>query len=168
MTESLKQKTKELLENKPKEIQTVVNSLGWEEICAEIARKYNLTSDAEINNLQLEVMLVLTGLEIANNLETNIETELETSKETAKNIKNEITEKIIKPIIDRLTNTVKEKIKTETTDWQQNLNFIISGGDYSVFLQKTNANEKLNHEPDQEKTPVNFSKIEDLKNNFTI
>ncbi|HPS21490.1 MAG TPA: hypothetical protein PLO44_01635 [Candidatus Paceibacterota bacterium] len=172
MTDKLKEKTKELLETKPKEIQDVINSIDWGLITEEIGKQNLLLDESEINDLQVEVMLVLTGVETINNLESNIENNVNTDKKTAQKIKLELIEKLFKPITSKLTEKLKEKTKTEKPTWQQNINFILSGGDYSVFLQRTGVKNDLqdtqNPAPANMQININHSKLEDLKDNFTI
>jgi hypothetical protein len=167
MTEKLIQKSKEELAKMPKDLQDAVASLGWEKISDELGQKYFL-NESDTNNMQAEILLVMIGLANADDIVINIENRVGTSEEKAKSLGKEIFEKIFDPLANELTKKIKEHIKEKTPDWKQNLSFILSGGDYSVFLQTPNVNEKLQEKPETEKTPINYSKIEDLKNNFTI
>lgn len=167
MTEELKQNTKEDLLRMPKEWQEVVNSFDWGTISEEIAKKYFLDEIA-IENLQIEISLALTGAEEISYLKSNIENNVLTSRETAEKITIELFEKIFKPMTDKLTENIKNIIKDKKPTWDQNIDFIISGGDYSIFLRKDRIKNNLPDRPATEKTPINYSKLEDLKNNFTI
>ena len=77
-------------------------------------------------------------------------------------------EKVFKQITEKITELIKTEQKEKKATWQQNINFILSSGDYSVFLRKENVQEKLQNTPVHENMPINNSKLEDLKNNFTI
>jgi len=167
MTEKIKQKIKEELLRMPNEIQEAVNSFDWGKISEEIGNKY-LLEESEINDLQVEIMLVMIGMTSVENLKINIESNVGTSKEEAEKIGNELFEKIFGPIGSKITENIKNNLKDKTITWKQNINFILSGGDYTVFLEKENLTEKMMDKPAPEKTPVNYSKIEDLKNKFTI
>ena len=65
----------------------------------------------------------------------NIENEVGTSQDEAKRIAEEISNKIFTPINDILVEKIKENGKVQNADAEQNLNFILSGGDYSAFLE---------------------------------
>lgn len=167
MTEKLKQKIKEELSRMPNEIQEAVNSFDWGKISEEIGKKY-LLEETGINDLQVEIMLVMTGITNIDNLKTNIESNIGTSKDEAEKIGNELFEKIFGPIGSKITENIKKNLKDKTITWKQNINFVVSGGNYTVFLERENVTEKMLDKPIPEKTPVNYSKIEDLKNKFTI
>lgn len=167
MTEKLKQKTKEELSKMPNEIQEAINSFDWGQISEEIGKKY-LLEESEINDLQVEIMLVMIGMTSVDNLKTNIENNVGTSKDEAEKIGNELFEKIFGPIGSKIAENIKKNLKENTITWKQNINFVLSGGDYTVFLQRENITDKMVDKPVPEKTPVNYSKIEDLKNKFTI
>jgi hypothetical protein len=167
MTEKLKQKSKEEIEKLPKEIQEAINSFDWGKISEEISTKYFL-DESSTNNLQVEILLVLTGIEQIDFLETNIENNVQTSKESAIKIADELLEKVFIPIDKKIKEKIQETLKNKKPTWDQNVDFIVSGGDYSVFLRKTRIKTELKNTPEPEKTPINYSKIEDLKNNFTI
>jgi hypothetical protein len=135
MTEKLKQTIKENLVNLPKESQDTINSFDWGKISEEIGKKYLLT-DNEINNLQIETGLVLIGLIRIDKFSFDIENEIGTSKNEAEKITEEIYLKIFKPISETIIRKIKENLKTKNPNWKQTLNFIISGGDYSVFMER--------------------------------
>ncbi|MFH1608837.1 MAG: hypothetical protein ABH951_02350 [Patescibacteria group bacterium] len=167
MTEKLKQKTKELLESKPKEVQEAVSSFDWDKNSEEIGKKYFLT-ESEINALQIQIMLILTGLVDIYYFKTNIENYVGISKEEAEKITNEISEDIFKPISEKIIENIKNNVKNITGNWKQNLNFIISDGNYMALIKREDIKEKMVDTPQIPKVPINHSKIEDMKSKFTI
>ena len=134
MTDKLKNIIVEEIKKLPKENQGVINSFDWEKISEDIGKKY-LLSEEEINNLQVETLLVLIGLENPDDYSQNIENEVGTSKNEAEKISDEIFQKIFTPINDVLVENLKKSEKVKNSNAEQNLNFILSGGDYSVFLE---------------------------------
>lgn len=134
MTEKLKQKMKEEIARLPKEKQDAIHSIDWGKISEEIGKKY-LLSESEINELQLETGLVLIGLVDFELYKLNIEN-IGMSREEAENIAMEVLEKIFTPISTILEASVKNSMKTQNISWDQRVNFIISGGDYSNFINK--------------------------------
>lgn len=133
MIEKLKQDLKEHMNRLPKESQEVIASFGWEKISEEIGKKYFLIED-DINMLQANIGCVLVGLEEQDELAFNIEDDVGTSNADAYKMTEEIIEKILKPMVDILAQKIKKDFKDSEVDWQQNLDFILSGGDYTVFL----------------------------------
>lgn len=164
MTESLKKTTKEELLKMPKEWQEAVNDFNWEKISEEIGKKYSLL-DSEVNNLQVEIMLTLTGIEQITELEVNILYNVVLVEEKAKKISEEIIEKIFTPIANKVEEIIKDSLKNKNIHWKQNLDFILSGGDYTAFIKRVEE-EKMS--PDILKKNFNPSKIDDLKSSFTI
>ena len=134
MTEKLKQIIQEKVKKLPKEAQNAVNSLDWVKISEEIGKKY-LLSEAEINNFQVETLLVLVGLTDPDFYETNIENEVGTTKEEAANMANDAIAKIFTPISNVIVEKIKNSSKGKNPNWKQSVNFILSGGDYSAFME---------------------------------
>ena len=133
MTEKLKQTIKEEVGKLTKENQEVINAFGWENIAEEIGKKYLLT-ESEINDLQVETLLVLVGLQDPDEYAQNVESNIGTSKAEAEKIANEVMQKILIPITNLLLENIKKSDKVENATPEQNINFILSGGDYSMFL----------------------------------
>jgi hypothetical protein len=166
MTEKLKQTIKEEMDKLPKETQNAINSLDWGNIVEEIGKKY-LLNESEVNDLQVETMLVLFGIEELDSYTQNIENEVGISKEEAEKIAKEVNQKIFNPIYDILTKNIEDKIKTKNPSWKQTLDFIVSGGDYSVFMKKDDNPDIVLKAP-KINTLDNSSKIADIKSRFTI
>lgn len=135
MTEKSKNLIQEEMLNLPKEHQNAIDFSNWEKISGEIGKKYLLDED-ETETLQLETASVLFGLVDENDYTQNIENSVGTSKNEAEKIAEEVNQKIFMPIYYSLTEKLKENIKTKNPDWEQNLNFVLSGGDYSVFMKR--------------------------------
>lgn len=135
MTEKLAQTIKEDLIKLPLEAQKAITSSGWEGITEMVGKKYSL-SDDDINILQLEVGLVLLGYNKINMFELNIRSSAVLDEETAMNIAKELDERVFTPIEQSMQSLIKINPHYKNVNWNQTINFIISGGDYSVFLDK--------------------------------
>ena len=137
MTDKLKQIIKEELVKLPKASQEVINSFDWGTISEEIGKKYLLSED-EINSLQVEISLIL--LEVVENdlFALNIENRVGTSKNEATKIAEEINQKIFVPMLEKRESLIKNRIQADKLDWKKSINCIVSGGDYSVFMEEDN------------------------------
>ena len=135
MTEKLQKIIKEEIAKLPKENQEVINAFDWVKITEEIGKKY-LLGESEIGDLQVETILVLVGLEEPDSYTRNIENEVGTSRNEATKIAEQIFQKIFIPINDVLVENIKKSEKMKDPKWDQNLDFILSGGNYSSFLEK--------------------------------
>lgn len=135
MTEQLQQTIKEELIKLPIEMREAIRSSGWEEITKNVGGGYLLNED-EINNLQVEVLLVLVNAEYLSDLSINIEWRVEIDKKKAEKIAEELTEKIFTPISNKINEILKNSDKIKYSNWKQNINFIVSGGDYIAFLEE--------------------------------
>lgn len=135
MNNKLKQKIEEETLKLPKEWQEVICSFDWEKPSKEIGKKYLLT-ESEINDLQIEIGLVLVGLEEQNSFALNVENNIGTSKNEAEKITEEVNQKIFKLLLKKRSALVKDNLTIEKHGWDKTINFIVSGGDYSVFIEK--------------------------------
>ena len=162
MREKLEKIIKEEMTFLPKEVQEAINSLDWARMAEEIGKKFLLTEN-EISNFQVETLLVLIGLEEGEAYVRNIENEVGTSKEEAEKIAEEAEQKIFTPIYGFLTENIKKNLKNKNLNWEQTLNFILSGGDYSTFLGRTDATNKSSATNENQKV-VGASNILDMKN----
>ena len=135
MTEQLKKIINDELVKLPEKMQKAINSVDWPEITKEVGLKY-LTTDEAINKLQTEVLLVLINMEYLDNLKLNIENYLITTNDSAEKISKELIEKVFKQITAKLNEDIKNNLKYKNTSWDQTINFIVSGGDYSVFEEE--------------------------------
>jgi hypothetical protein len=135
MTEGLKKQFKEEIEKLPREKQEAIAVFDWVNKTAEIGRSFSFSED-EINNLQLETGLVLFGLVDLNLFALNIENNIVTSKDVSEKIAKEIFDKIFTPIVNKMEIGIKSKLGSRNPSWDERVNFIVSGGDYSVFIDK--------------------------------
>jgi len=149
MTGKLKQVIQREVAKLPKENQDVINAFGWEKITEEIGRKYSL-NESELNDFQVQTLLILIGLEEPDSYAKNIENNVGTSRNEAGKIADEVLQKIFTPINDLLIKNIKKSWVTMKSNTEQNLNFIVSGGDYSAFLVEQEATP----EPETNKTPT--------------
>ncbi|OGI60366.1 hypothetical protein A2641_01460 [Candidatus Nomurabacteria bacterium RIFCSPHIGHO2_01_FULL_37_25] len=137
ITEKSKNLIGEEMLSLPKEMRDAINSFYWEKMSEEIGRKY-LLNENEIETLQLETASFLLGLVDEDAYAGNIEDEVGTSKDEAKKISEEIFQKIFTPINNTFEENIKKNMPNRNPNAEQNLNFILSGGDYSVFMEERN------------------------------
>lgn len=163
MTDKLKQIIKEEVMKLPKENQEAINAFDWAKVTEEIGQKY-LLSENEINNLQIETLLILISLEDPDFYAKNIENEVGTSKNEAEKIADEVIQKIFTPISDILIENIKKSGKHKNGNAEQTLNFILSGGDYSSFIEERDTA----NNPQKTTIPIKPSTTTDLKNKLVI
>ena len=134
MTDKLKQIIKNELATLPKEAQEIVNFSDWASITEEIGKK-NLLNESEVNDLVVQTLLVLVGLKDMDFYATSVENEVGTTKDEAEKITTEAIEKVFMPIAEKLEGNIKKNLQNKNPSWDQNLNFVLSGGDYSAFAE---------------------------------
>lgn len=161
MTEKLQNLIKEKIEKLPKESQEVINNFDWVKITEEIGKKH-LLGENETNFLLVETLFILVGIENADSFEQNIEHEVGVSKDQAEKIASEVFEKIFEPIANIMEENLKKGLQGKNTSPVQNVNFILSGGDYSVFLD--NPNNRQQSTPEQTDKLIGTSNILETKN----
>ena len=71
-------------------------------------------------------------------------------------------------MFDTFTENMKKSLPTKIVSWQQNLDFILSGGDYTSFIQKRVEKKDVERWVPKETSTFNPSKLDDLKSKFTI
>src|SRR3989344_3814321 len=133
MTEKLKQTIEEEIAQLPKEGQEAISAVPWVKIAEEIGAKYNLTEE-EIDDFILETLIILIGAADFEFYAINIENHVGTTKDGAKSMADEALERIFKPIRKILEDNIKKNLKIKNPTAMQNVNFILSGGDYSAFM----------------------------------
>ncbi len=161
--ENLKKIIKEEMSRLPKEHQEMISIFEWENISKKIGEEHKLTEE-EILILQTEIALVFLGLTKLELFFKNIEENIGLSEKEASIIENEAIKKIFTPMYNTLTENIKNNLKDRAISWQQNLDFILSGGDYTVFLRK--IIEK--NETPKKTWASGPSKFDGLKNNLTF
>lgn len=159
MTEKLKQIIKEEVTKLPKEVREAINAFDWAKIAEEIGKKY-LLNESEINDFQVETLLVLVGLEDGDSYALNIEDNVGTSKDEAVKIADEALEKIFNPISNMLEENIKKNLQNKKPSPEQTIDFILSGGDYSAFVER--AGDETPPGTDKAK-PIGTSSVLDMK-----
>ncbi len=135
MTEKLKQVIKREMDGLPKENQEAIALVDWIKITEEIGKKY-LFNESDLNDFQTQTLLVLIGVEDADFYSQNIENEVGTNKKTADQIAEEVLQKIFNPIGKALVDNLKKIALSKDANHEQNIGFILSGGNYSAFAEK--------------------------------
>jgi hypothetical protein len=181
MTDKLKQIIKDELAKLPKENREAIDAFDWVKVTEEICKKYLFES--ELTDFQVETFLVLIGLEDPEIYAFNIEDNVGTSREQANRIADEVTEKIFAPISDIIAENIKKSDKVRNANVEQNLDFVLSGGDYSAFVEPISpspsqgeglgvrSEENYPPRPDGHRvTPQEGNKphMDDIKDRFTI
>ena len=92
-----------------------------------------MLDESEINDLQAETLTVLLGLTDMYFYAIDIENEIGVSKDDANKIAEEALEKIFTPIGNMIIENIKKSGKHKDANAEQNLDFILSGGDYLAF-----------------------------------
>ncbi len=165
MTDQLKQIIKEEVEKLPEEAKNAINSFDWVKILEEIGRKFALDEIA-INNLQIETLLALVGITDLEFYAVNVENQVGVIKDQAQSIADEVVRKVFNPINNTLIETIKKSPKSGNSDWGKNIAFVLSNGNYSVFIEEDK--EKTGKKVPQTSVPNNSRKIEEIKSKFTI
>ena len=135
MTDILQQKIKDEILKLPKVKQDAINSIDWIKKVEEIGQKFGII-DEEVEKLQLETGLILSGMVNLNDLPYDIENRIGLNEDDVKKIIDELFQKVFDPIAFVITNDIKNNLDHKKTKWDQTVNFIIGGADYSVFLEK--------------------------------
>lgn len=135
MIEKLKQTIQKELLKLPKEKQDAVNSFDWVTKTQEICQIFKLT-ESETDDLLIETGLVLVSIIDLDLFKKHLELDIGLNKEITEKISNEIIEKVFFPIAENIESSLKNNFNLENAHWNQTVNFIVSGGDYSVFLEK--------------------------------
>jgi hypothetical protein len=135
MTETLKQKFIEEIIKLPKTKQDAINSMDWIEITNEVGKNY-LLNESDVEILQVETGLVMIGFVGLEMYALNIENNVGTTTDESKKIAKDIFDKIFLPLTNKMEVSVKNRLETKIPHWNETVNFIISGGDYSNFMEK--------------------------------
>lgn len=162
-TEKLNEMIKEGMVKLPKETRETIENFGWEKITEEVAKKYSL-NEIQIIDLKNQIGLILTEIVELDFIALSIENNLNIDKEKALKISEEVIQQIFIPILKNLENIIKKNLNVKNIHWQQNLDFILSGGDYTAFIRR--VEEKKEEIPKENIT--NRGKINDLRETFTI
>jgi len=154
MISKTKQAIKEVLITLPENYQKVVNSFPWEKISKEIGGKHLLVADSDLNDLQVEVALVLLGLEDPENFESRVEDNVVVKENEAREIEQEVFIKIFEPIdklvgdnlpstedksnpeANQINPTKNIKLNPKFNSLSSNLQDAISKSDYQTKVYK--------------------------------
>jgi len=164
MNENIKEYIKEYVLELPPEMQEVVNSFEWVSISDKIGEKVNLNK-SELLDLQIEIALVLVNMAEISDFARNVENNIGMSKKTAEQMANEVLEKIFKEVSTRVVKNIKSGTNENKVTWGQNINFIMSGGNYFTFLDKL---PKVEVNTTETLKKIEVKNVTDLKDKFTI
>lgn len=142
MTEETIEIIKTEISKLPNEVQEILMTFDWVGRAEEIGKKYVLNEN-EINDFQIETMLVLLGLADEEDYAASIENNIETTKNEAEKMAEEVREKIFIPIHDLIGENIKKNLEHENIKPAQNVDFILSGGDYAVFLRQNETHHEV-------------------------
>ncbi|MCX6754574.1 MAG: hypothetical protein NTU81_01965 [Candidatus Nomurabacteria bacterium] len=134
MNEITKQKILDEIIKLPKIKQVAINSVDWIKKTDEISNQFGLI-DEENERIQIEIGLILSGLTDIEDFDYILQNEVGLSEEITKKIIAEIYKNVFDPILSIISNDIKNNIEFTKTPWDQTINFIISGGDYSYFIK---------------------------------
>ncbi len=135
MTDKLKQIVAREVAKLPKEAQNAINSSDWGNTSEEIGKKY-LFSEEEINDLQTITLTVLIGLGDFESMARDIESEIGTDQNEARKIAEEVEQRILILIYNNFEKNMRGSAKSKNPNWEQSVNFILSGGNYGAFLEE--------------------------------
>ena len=135
MTEELKKTIKEELANLTQEGQDAINAVDWVKITEEIGKKFNL-EESEVGDLQIETLLVLIGATDLEFYAVNIENHVNTTTATANALAEEVFKQVLTPVRNLFEENIKKSVGNKNLGPEQNLNFILSGGNYSSLMKK--------------------------------
>ncbi len=149
----------------PKEIQKVIAEHSWFEDVESICKRYGLTEE-ETYAVQKETLIMLMGLSV--NLAEEIEYNVILTKKESIEIANEINNIVLTKTSDHLENEIKEKIVKKEPKWHQNIDFFLSNGNWFTFLEGEHSRNQMIDNKKTNQAETDISKIEKLKESFTI
>ena len=141
---------KEQMEKLPAEVRKIFVDPALGEKILNIGKKNGLNIE-QLGIFQLETYLVMLGLVHPDEYPNELKSRLKIDDLKVDNIINDTNREILSGILEKLKEMYKkeeedldnmdeEKIKNnlanKNPDWKQNLDFVLSGGDYSVFLER--------------------------------
>jgi len=159
---------KEAFDNLPEVIQEEIFSPQYQEVLSTISREYTLDTEQTIA-LERETTLALMGAARLKDFEETLASEIKIEKAKIQEIVVKINEEIFsrfKTLLDIMNTEIEPNPEP---NWQQNIDFVLSGGDYSSFFNKkadANRTEGQNKSKISGYSTENQSKIGDIKNKF--
>jgi hypothetical protein len=131
---------KEQMEKLPIEVKKLFTDSSLGEKIINIGKKNGL-NEGQLAILQTETNLVMLGLVHPDEYSDELKSHLNINDIRADNITNDINTEIMSGIREKIKETyekTEESLETEP-DWKQNLDFVLSGGDYSSFIERRDA-----------------------------
>ncbi len=160
MTENFKETIEKQISKLPTLAQNVIAGFDWVKITEETGKKFSL-SESDVDKLLAEVLIVLVGVDYPDMLEINIEKNLKTETGVAQKISEELFERIFIPIGTAIEENVKKNMHGKEMTWKQSVDFILSGGDYSILLEA--SNHRVYEEPPQVDHVLGAKSMQDMK-----
>ncbi len=146
----------------PKETQEVLSIFPWFEKLAEIGNEFILTED-EIIRLQTETALLLTGITDSEDYKYNLLNEVGLTKNETEKILIVITTKILEPIAEQITSKIKQGVNQRNTDIDQNISFILSGGNYIYLTDSLRKKIDKSFAPKTPTSPIKTNLVSQFK-----
>lgn len=138
---------KEQLKILPKEVISIIADVSWIEKVLDIGKKNGL-SEKQLEILQLETNLLLLGLVHPDDYPKELESHLKISDIKLDNVVNDVNRELLSSVRGKLVelfnkhyeSSLAEKSGEISTNpnWMQNLDFIMSGGDYYFLTEESN------------------------------
>jgi len=108
----------------------------------------------------------LVGLRDAELYEINIENDIETTKDVATQMADEAFQKILTPISNIMAENIKKNMVGKNPSWEQNVDFVLSGGNYFAFM--TLSPQIGNSDKEKPNTLVGQRSMQDIKDKFNL
>ncbi|HEV7424018.1 MAG TPA: hypothetical protein VGO21_02390 [Candidatus Paceibacterota bacterium] len=128
---------KKQMEKLPTEIRKLFSDTELNNKILTIGKTNGLTAE-QIGILQLEIDLVLLGLVYVDDFPNELEENLKIDSVKLDNITNDTSIQIFRKIrvhLQEVYEKTNEDLEEKNSDWEENIGFILSGGDYSNFTE---------------------------------
>lgn len=161
--DKLKEYIKEEEQALPKELQSIIDTYEWANIAEKIGKDHKLI-DEEILSLQIETALVLLGITRQNAYTENLEENIIISEQEANKVSGEVNQKIFIPTYSNLAEKIKQGMKDKDPTWKQNVNFVLSDGDYTAFINTPGTSEEKIEDIESPQFPTKSRGVPTSKN----
>ena len=162
MTDKLKQVIEREIVKLPIETQEAINAVDWGNITEQIGKEH-LLDEIQLNDFQVQTLLILLGLRDAGFYETYIENEVGTTKAEVEKISEKVFEKIFDPIAKLVEENIRKNMTIKKASWEQNVDFIMSGGSYFAFITPTQNNSYQNTTEERTNTLIGSANMQTIK-----
>jgi hypothetical protein len=150
----------------PIEVRKLFVNLELSNRVENIGKKNGLNPE-QIETLQTEVTLVMLGLVLPDDFPNELENNLKIDVVKLDNIVNDVRQQLFRDVKEKLEEAygkIEDDLEGaeniyENANWQQNLNFILSGGDYSAFIEIPPLLDKEGAGGGNSKTPSQISPL---------